>query len=200
MVRISGGRHRGQPLRVPAGDGVRPTTGRVREALFSMLQGEIAGRWVLDLFAGSGLMGLEALSRGARFAVFIDSDAACCATIRDNSQRLRLSEATAILQGSLPRPATLARIESLCRQGPGVSMEVPPILFLDPPYHRGLAHATLMEMQRWSFLVPGTLAVVEHEEGGGMGPFSSWEPLQCRRYGDTRISVFSKIGGQADRE
>src|SRR6187431_3176030 len=88
-MRIVAGRHKGRRLRAPAGAGTRPTADRVREALFSIL-GPVAGLRVLDLYAGSGALGVEALSRGAEAATFVDSDPAALRAVRDNLERLGL--------------------------------------------------------------------------------------------------------------
>src|SRR5437764_6503435 len=136
-LRIVGGRHRGRRLVVPAGETVRPTSDRAREALFNILLhgrfatagSPIAGRAVLDAFAGTGAFGLEALSRGAREAVFIENGREALAALRRNVAALGLDASAQIVAGDAARPrrATVA-----CALG-----------FLDPPYGSGLAPAAL---------------------------------------------------------
>ncbi|MBF0414621.1 MAG: 16S rRNA (guanine(966)-N(2))-methyltransferase RsmD [Magnetococcales bacterium] len=195
MVRISGGQHRGHVVQVPVGHDVRPTTGRVREAVFSILGERLSGAWIWDLFAGSGLLGLEALSRGAAKAAFVDLSPVACTTVQHNVGRLRWQDLATVIQGSAIHDATLTRIEHFfqCRhQGEKNSS----IVFLDPPYHRNLIPETLSALEAVSCIIPGSLAVVEHEAGASLKDFSAWEPLQYRSYGDTRISIFVKTDGK----
>lgn len=196
MIRVSGGIHRGQRIYVPDDPDVRPTTGRVREAVFNILGGQLSGAWVLDLFAGSGLLGLEALSRGAEFAVFVDSNPSACAIIRQNCDRLRCTHQTAVIQGALPQTATLTKLQTLLQQKYQQSDKRLGLIFLDPPYGRGFVPEVLSNIGKFIFVNPGTLAVAEHEAGASLKDCTSWEPLQYRRYGDTRISIFSMIGGK----
>lgn len=196
MVRITGGIHRGHRVQVPVGHDVRPTTGRVREAVFSILADRLPGAWVWDLFAGSGLLGLEALSRGARDAAFVDLNPVACATIRHNVGRLRCHDQATVIQGSAIHGATLAAIEDFFQHRQNHGDKRSSIVFLDPPYHHGLIPDTLSALEAVPCIISGSLAVAEHEAGMPLKDFSAWEPLQYRSYGDTRISIFVKTDGK----
>ncbi|HIJ82886.1 MAG: N6-adenine-specific methylase [Magnetococcales bacterium] len=194
MVRITGGTHRGQIVHVPANGDVRPTAGRVREAVFNILGSRLPGAWVVDLFAGSGLLGLEAISRGAKFVAFVDSNPTAFKMIQQNVNRLQLAHHATVIKGSVPHPSTLTAIEKLFHRD-SITPDIPlAIVFMDPPYGQNLIPETLTAIGNSNFAVSGTLAVAEHEAGMQFEGFSSWEPLQYRRYGDTRISIFKKIG------
>jgi len=125
-MRISGGAARGIPLAVPRGDAVRPATDGMRQALFSSLGARVMDAWFLDLFAGSGGYGLEALSRGARGGVFVEQNAKAAACIRQNI--------TAVCK-SLGRPdADLRVVQADARTVPSGGAELPDLVFIDPPY------------------------------------------------------------------
>ncbi len=155
-MKIVGGRHRGRPLIAPAGETTRPTAGRVREAVFNILTHGIDwpgfdGASVLDVFAGSGANGFEALSRGAARATFIDSAGAALATIRRNAARLGEAERVTVLQlnaAQLERP-------------PAAAGALASIAFLDAPYGLGLTAPTLAGLTAHGWLAAGGLAVAE---------------------------------------
>jgi 16S rRNA (guanine966-N2)-methyltransferase len=160
-MRVVGGKHRGRRLLAPPGAKLRPTSDRAREALFNILShGEFAaggipfaGAAVLDAFAGSGALGLEALSRGAAEAVFIEQDRDALAILRKNIEALGEGPHTRILPGDATRPP---RAMSTCA-----------VAFLDPPYRSGLAAPALTALRATGWLAPGALAVIEvaaHEE------------------------------------
>jgi 16S rRNA (guanine966-N2)-methyltransferase len=175
-----GGRFRGLALaEVGAGDPaahLRPTSDRVRESLFNVLQGgrygtPLAGARVLDLFAGTGALGLEALSRGAARASFVENGAAALALLRRNIAKTRTETETEVI----PRDAT-----SL---GLGTPHD---LVFLDPPYGRGLGEAALAAARDGGWLAPGALIV--WEERAPMPPPDGFTPLESRRYGDTHLN------------
>jgi 16S rRNA (guanine966-N2)-methyltransferase len=179
-VRIVGGRFRGLALAdVGAGDPaahLRPTSDRVRESLFNVLQGgrygtPLAGARVLDLFAGTGALGLEALSRGAARATFVDSGATALALIARNIAKSRTEGDTLVV----PRDAT--------RLGPGTPHD---LVFLDPPYGRGLGEAALAAAREGGWLAPEALIV--WEERAPMPPPEDFTPLESRRYGGTHVT------------
>ena len=146
-MRIVGGRHRGRPLAAPAGRAIRPSSDRLREALFNiLLHGdfpEIEGAEVLDAFAGTGAFGLEALSRGAARATFIDSDVTW---VRRNADALGEENVVPIAADALAPP-----------RAPGPVA----IAFLDPPYGKGLAAPALEALRAAGWIGPDTCAVVE---------------------------------------
>ncbi|AEF41606.1 16S rRNA (guanine(966)-N(2))-methyltransferase RsmD [Hoyosella subflava] len=180
MTRIIAGGAGGIRLRVPP-KGTRPTTDRVREALFSALSSRIdfGGLRVLDLYAGSGALGLESLSRGAAVAVFVESGARAVGVIKDNIQTVRLPGAE-VIKGDVT--ATLGR-EPAHRFS---------LVFADPPYtvdDGAVAHMlTLLVRKQW--LAPDALVVIERSS---RSPLTTWpedfEAITSRKYGETRIDI-----------
>jgi 16S rRNA (guanine966-N2)-methyltransferase len=175
-----GGRFRGLALaELGAGDPaahLRPTSDRVRESLFNVLQGgrygtPIVGARVLDLFAGTGALGLEALSRGAARATFLESGATALALLARNIAKTRTQAETLVI----PRDAT--------RLGPGTPHD---LVFLDPPYGRGLGEAALAAARDGGWLAPEALIV--WEERAPMPPPDGFTPLESRRYSDTHLT------------
>jgi 16S rRNA (guanine966-N2)-methyltransferase len=172
-VRIIAGQWRGRPLRAPVGEATRPTADRVREALFSMLAsrvGSFEGLQVADLFAGSGALGLEALSRGAAHCVFVENDRRAVEAIRANIAALGASGevlARNAEHAALPRPADLA--------------------FLDPPYGSGLAPAVLAKLA----IAPGGWVSVETGRGEAVAS-EGYEVDSERSYGKARITLLRK--------
>jgi 16S rRNA (guanine966-N2)-methyltransferase len=155
-MRIIGGRFRGRTLVAPAGRGTRPTSSRAREAIFNVLMHAdfspgLEGRRALDLFAGAGAMGLEALSRGAAFALFVDIDADARGAIRANVEALGLFGAARIHR----RDAT-----DLGRKPAGVGAPFD-LVFLDPPYKSGLGERALERLKEGAWLAPDALIVLE---------------------------------------
>ncbi len=168
-MRVVAGSAGGLRLRAPRGLSVRPTSDRVREALFASLGslGVVEGARVVDLFAGTGALGIEALSRGAAHATFVDSDPAAVAAIRDNLRHTGLEAAAEVVGGDV-----LAFLRG-CRQTFDLAL-------VDPPYAFG-GWAELMP------LVPATLAALESSEPVDPGP--GWETLRARRYGGTVVTL-----------
>jgi 16S rRNA (guanine966-N2)-methyltransferase len=152
-VRIIAGEWRGRSLDAPPGQGTRPTADRVRETLFSMLTsrlGSFDGLRVADLFAGSGALGLEAVSRGAAFATFVEKHAAAAAAIRRNAERLGAAGRIRILGGSaLALPAS----------------DPFDLVFADPPYAEGSGTAAVEAVERAGWLAPGGWMSVETSRG-----------------------------------
>src|ERR1043166_4048402 len=132
-MRIIGGNARGRRLKVPKGQAVRPRAGRGKEALFDILPHDLSGKRVLDLFAGTGNLTIEALSRGAAEAVLVDSSAKSAKLIRENLRTLNLTRGTKVL----PMPVARA-LRLLARQG-----ETFDLIFIDPPYEQGLIDTSL---------------------------------------------------------
>ena len=178
-MRIVGGRLRGRPLAPPRSQAIRPTADRLREALFNILvhgYGDpVSGARVLDLFAGTGALGLESLSRGARFALFIDDAAEARALIRDNVTALGLGGATRIFR----RDATW-----LGEAGP---IDPFSLIFLDPPYGEGLAERALAGAHSGGWLEPDALLVVEEAAHAGFAPPAGFIEAERRRYDDSEL-------------
>ena len=180
-VRIVGGVHRGRRLVVPPGDAVRPTSDRAREALFNILSHggfaaaglPFADRPVLDAFAGTGAFGLEALSRGAAAAAFIDNGREALAALRRNVRTLGEEDRAHIVAGDATRPP---RAAFACA-----------VAYLDPPYRSGLAAAALPALAASGWLAAEALAVVELAAAEGWAPLSGFAPLDERVYGAARL-------------
>jgi 16S rRNA (guanine966-N2)-methyltransferase len=183
-MRIVGGRLRGRALAGPTGPGLRPTADRLREALFNVLahvhDDACDGARVIDLFAGTGALGIEAISRGASHALFVDQGSQARALIRQNVEALGLGGVTRIFR----RDAT--------RLGP--TQDAPfTLAFLDPPYGQLLAPLALASLRDGGWLAPGALAVVEEEASAEIGAVEGFERLERRDYGDTQ-AVFLRAG------
>jgi len=177
-VRIVAGLHGGRRIAAPPGDTTRPTSDRVREALFSML-GPLDGHAVLDLFAGSGALGLEALSRGASSALFVERDLRALTTLRANIAALGLSGTQAIVRagdaGRLARDA-VARAEAY------------DLVFLDPPYRLAGGLGAALGATLTGLLAPGARIVTESDRRAPM-ELTDVPLIQERRYGDTLIAI-----------
>ncbi len=178
-VRIVGGDLRGRALATPRSDLIRPTTDRTREAVFNVLQhrypGALEGRRVLDLFAGTGALGLEALSRGASFTVFIEEGAEGRGLIRQNVEAFGLSGRTKIFR----RDATAL--------GPVGTMQPFGLLFADPPYNRELGQAALQSALSGGWLQEDALCVVEESDAAVFDPPQGFVTEDARSYGETVI-------------
>ena len=187
-MRIIAGRNRGRAL-APVGKGdpgahLRPTTDRVRESLFNLLLGgrfgdPVTGARVLDLFAGTGALGLEALSRGAAHATFVDDGAKAQALIRQNIALCSARDDSALHRRD-------ARKLGPCPTDPFT------LVFLDPPYGRGLGEKALAAALAGGWIAPGALIV--WEESAAITPPPGVDLLDARRYGDTTISLLSAPG------
>lgn len=178
-MRVVAGLYRGRRLVAPAGRATRPTADRVREAVFSML-GDLDGAVVLDLFAGSGALGLEALSRGAASATFVDSDARAVAAVRRNLESVG---ATA----EVHRRDALAHLEA----AGGAHFD---LVFVDPPYSSAGHLAEPLSERLPPALTPGALIVTESDK---RAPLDLRMPLRRERtYGDTRIAIHERGRGR----
>jgi 16S rRNA (guanine966-N2)-methyltransferase len=178
-MRVVGGRLRSRPISGPKSDGLRPTADRLREALFNILThaygDPIAGARVLDLFAGTGALGIEALSRGAAYALFVDDGVEARALLRDNVESLGLGGITRIFR----RDAT--------RLGPAHPVEPFTLAFLDPPYGKGLAEKALVAAREGGWLVPEALVVVEEAADAGFTAPNNFTELERRTYDDSEL-------------
>jgi 16S rRNA (guanine966-N2)-methyltransferase len=178
-MRVVGGRLRSRPLAAPKSNAIRPTADRLREALFNILihgYGDpVTGARVLDLFAGTGALGVEALSRGADYVLFVDEDAEARALLRENTQTLGLAGVTRIFR----RDAT--------QLGSAHPIEPFSLVFLDPPYGKGLAEKALVSAREGGWLVPGANVVVEEAADAGFKPPTGYDELDRRAYDDTEF-------------
>jgi 16S rRNA (guanine966-N2)-methyltransferase len=184
-MRIIAGRYRGHQLGRISGTDMRPTSDRVREALFSILDQRPKGAEVLDLFCGSGALGLEALSRGASYGVFVDSSMPSLATLNRNLERIGV-KTIKVLKGRVDR--VLPRLAEENRQFD--------LIFLDPPYRQGLVGSTLRHLDTLNLTAPGGMIVTEHEIQMKSPPqVGSLFRVDQRRYGDTGLTMYSPLGG-----
>ena len=178
-MRIVGGRLRGRALAAPKSNAIRPTADRLREALFNILvhayDDPISDARVLDLFAGTGALGIEALSRGAAFVLFVDDGAQARALIRENVATLGLGGATRVFR----RDAT--------KLGAAHPVEPFSLAFLDPPYGKELAHKALACARNGGWLTPDALIVVEEAAKTDFAAPEGFDELERRAYDDTAL-------------
>lgn len=179
-MRIIAGEFRGRRL-APLKGRVRPTSDKVREAIFNILGSAVEGAQVLDLFAGTGALAWEALSRGARQAVLVEEEGASLEVLRRNLEALGLAERAQVL----PLPVQGA-LKKLSARG-----EKFDLVFLDPPYGRGLAAATLKALEASGLLDPEARVVAEHSRREALPEQVGRLSLsRCRRYGDTQVAFY----------
>ena len=188
-MRIVAGRHRGRRLHAPAGRDTRPTTDRTREAIFNILAhggwgadggSPVEGAVVLDVFCGTGALGLEALSRGARRALFLDTGRAALEAVRANVAELGEEARATVLRADATRPPA--------------AREAATLAFLDPPYGQDLAPRALTALARAGWLAPGAVIVVEEAASAAVVPPDGVTLLEERRYGDTQVLFFRHEG------
>jgi 16S rRNA (guanine966-N2)-methyltransferase len=175
-VRVVAGRFGGRSLLAPRGSATRPTSDRVREALFSILGEAVAGTGVLDLFAGSGALGLEALSRGAAEATFVDASPAAVAAIRRNLEALGVT-------AEVRRQDALAYLRGASRDARQYDL-----VFLDPPYRHASALGQELSAALGPVLAPAARVVAESDRRAPLDLDLSL--LDERRYGDTLIRLY----------
>jgi 16S rRNA (guanine966-N2)-methyltransferase len=179
-MRIIAGEFKGRRLASVKGR-IRPTSDKVREAIFSILGAAVAEARVLDLFAGTGALSLEALSRGAREAVLVEDQAAALEVLRRNLEALGVAERARVM----PLPVQGA-LKKLAARGERFDL-----IFLDPPYGRGLAAATLAALEASGLLVPEAQVVAEHSHRETLPQRLGRLGLSdCRRYGDTQVAFY----------
>ncbi|MSO68571.1 MAG: 16S rRNA (guanine(966)-N(2))-methyltransferase RsmD [Pseudolabrys sp.] len=178
-MRVVGGRLRSRPIAGPKSDLLRPTADRLREALFNILTHSygdpVTGARVLDLFAGTGALGIEAMSRGAAYALFVDDGVEARALLRNNTEALGLGGTTRIFR----RDAT--------KLGPAHPLEPFTLVFLDPPYRMSLAEAALTAAREGGWLKPEALLVVEEAADAGFTAPEGFTELERRPYDDTEL-------------
>ena len=181
-MRIVAGKFRGAGLAAPKGLATRPTSDRVRQALFNVLEHgapglDLDGVRVLDLFAGSGALGLEALSRGARFCLFVEESAEARGAIRRNVEALGLTGATKIWR----RDAT--------KLGPAGRIDPFDLVLCDPPYGAGLGQRALAAAVEGGWIAPDAVLVLEERAGLVVDWPAPLQEIDRRRYGDTEIAI-----------
>ncbi|WP_020590985.1 16S rRNA (guanine(966)-N(2))-methyltransferase RsmD [Kiloniella laminariae] len=189
-MRIVGGRHRGRPLSCPAGDIARPTQDRTRESLFNiLLQGDVSkgqlpsgtarllvGQHILDVFAGTGALGLEALSRGAQKVTFIEKAPESLAALRENISTLREQSTTQVIAADVLAPPKASEACSL--------------ILMDAPYNQNLSSPALAALDRAGWISPTALIAVEAEAKETLTAPEGFELVDNRKYGKARIFFF----------
>jgi 16S rRNA (guanine966-N2)-methyltransferase len=194
-LRIVSGSFRGKTLAAPQGEATRPTSDRARQAIFNILEhaawsNGVRGARVIDLFAGSGALGFEALSRGAAFCLFVETDEAARGAIRENVDAMGLFGVTRVHR----RDATDLGVR------PGGDGPAFGLAFLDPPYGKGLPYdknlgeAALARLAEGGWLAPGATAVLERGAGEPDFSVAGFEPLDVRDYGAARVSFLRFAG------
>jgi 16S rRNA (guanine966-N2)-methyltransferase len=184
-MRVVGGKLRSRPIAGPKSDAVRPTSDQLREALFNILTHSygdpVTGARVLDLFAGTGALGIEAISRGADYALFVDEGVEARALLRDNVESLGLGGVTRIFR----RDAS--------KLGPAHPLDPFSLVFLDPPYGKGLAEKSLISARDGGWLMPEALLVVEEAADAGFNTPEGFIELERRPYDDTEFTFIRLI-------
>ncbi|MFQ5735710.1 MAG: 16S rRNA (guanine(966)-N(2))-methyltransferase RsmD [Thermodesulfobacteriota bacterium] len=185
-MRVIGGRCKGRRLAPVKGASVRPTSDKVREAVFDILSRPFSYPRALDLFAGTGAMGIEALSRGAQTATFVDVDNTSVLVIKKNLSTCGLLE-----QASVYRKDVRSAVRSLARKGERFD-----VIFIDPPYNSALVEDTLKAIDSQGILAPGGVIVAEASKRVPVSPeFETIGLVDDRRYGDTLVYFFKEKDG-----
>jgi 16S rRNA (guanine966-N2)-methyltransferase len=187
-MRIVGGTHKGRAIKTPEGRTTRPTSDRARESIFNVLAHadwapSLEGRRVIDAFAGSGALGLEAMSRGAAFCLFVETDSAARGCVRDNIEAFQLFGSTRIHRRSATdlggKPAGL-----------GAPFD---LVFMDPPYAYDLVPPALDQLARGAWITPDALVVAETGTDEAAPVTPGWALLDERTYGAARVSFLKQI-------
>jgi 16S rRNA (guanine966-N2)-methyltransferase len=185
-VRVTGGQHRGRALAEPPDNRVRPTSDKVRQAIFNILAHNdfglaLEGAKVVDLFAGTGALGIEALSRGAAFALLVDDSAESRGLIRTNVEALSLTGVTKIWRRDATDLGPMAA-------GAGGPFD---LAFLDAPYRKGLTGRALGSLRDGQWLTPRGIAVVETAEDETLAAPAGFEEIDRRVYGETAVYILA---------
>ena len=184
-MRITGGEYGGRKLTAPTGKDIRPTSDRLRLAIFNMIESrlDLDGCHVADMFCGTGALGIEALSRGASFAHFFDQDRRSLMLTKDNLAQL-----------NIPSSAFNATLVSALKVAPRVADAQPAldVVFLDPPYHKDLVAPCIENLIAGDWLAPEALLVVETEKGGlpNLSTMPQIKSLREKAYGDTELALY----------
>src|SRR5437588_264430 len=185
-MRVVGGRLKGRNIAAPTSRDIRPTQDRLRESVFNILihayDDPIEGARVLDLFAGTGALGIEAISRGAAFALFVDNGAEARALLRNNVEALGLGGTTKVYR------------RDAANLGPAHPVEPFSLVFLDPPYRMKLAEKALTSLRDGGWLTPGALLVVEEAKNAAFVAPDPFEELERRAYDDTEFTFLRAPG------
>lgn len=179
-MRVIAGKCRSLQLKTPKGQNTRPTLDRIKETLFNIIQDKIGGCVFVDLFSGSGGIGIEALSRGAKVAYFVDSDKDALACIKDNLKFTKLENDSVVLSGDV--------FSAL----PRINEKSVDIIFIDPPYEAGLENKLFCELGNSKYVGEDTLIILEASKDKNM-EFEGFEILRVKEYKTNKHIFFKKI-------
>lgn len=177
-MRVIAGEAKGRELLAPRGMHTRPTLAKVKEAMFGMIQFDIEDAKVLDLFAGSGSLGIEAISRGAAHVTFCDNDRDAFSTVRTNLKRLFFEDRATLIQSE-----ALAALERIAWNGDGFD-----IVLLDPPYATDLESKAIQRLAELELLNPGAILLCEHSQDNPPVFPEGFEIKKAKKYGDTFVT------------
>jgi 16S rRNA (guanine966-N2)-methyltransferase len=178
-VRVIAGTLRNSRIAVPNHPGLRPTPERVRETVFNWLTPMLPGARVLDLFAGTGVLGIEALSRGAQFVEFTDSDSALCEKLSSNLERLKINHQAKVTRGTMPVALSLSTVPA-------------DLVFIDPPFAAGLWHATLAALLKVNALKPRAMVYLEMPPEAELP--AGWDTLKESRAAAVKFGLYRYAG------
>lgn len=183
-MRIVSGNIKGLRLKSVPGQSTRPTTDKVKESIFNMIGPYFDGGMVLDLYAGSGAIGLEALSRGMEKAIFVDRDKKAIETIHRNIQLAKLEDQTEVFRADAKR--ALKAIQKQERKFD--------LIFLDPPYAKEQLNKDLLFIETNDLVNPYGFIVLEHSANVLIdGELVSFKQIRDEKYGDTRVTIFQHL-------
>ncbi len=181
-MRIISGKLRGKQMKGYHISGTRPTMDRVKESFFAMIQGKIASSIVLDLFAGSGNLGIEALSNGATYCYFVDYNQEACKIIRENILNCQLMDQAQLMNMNYEKALSVFYKEH-------VKFD---LVFLDPPYHMRIIHEVLQKLKNYDLLSDKAFVVCEMEENTIYGPVPGYDLWKSRTYGPKCVQIYRK--------
>lgn len=168
----------------------RPTSDRVKEALFNIIASKIENSNVLDIFAGTGSLGIEALSRGASRTVFLDKSLECCGIIKENLAHTKLADRAEVYSTDFTNG-----IERLYKKGSKFDL-----IILDPPYNKNFIQETLNMLIKNDIIKDDGLIVAEHSTSDNLpGSIGRLESIDTRKYGDTMITIFISKDGNLNQ-
>lgn len=188
-MRVITGKYRGRKLNTPENYDIRPTSDKAKEALFSILTNEIYGSRVLDLFSGTGSLGIEALSRGAEYCVFADASRQSLNLVKENLEHCKVEEETRVMAGDYRK--ILKQLGD--RIGDGLE-EAFDIILLDPPYNKGMLEPAFAIIEEGGILAPGGLIVAEHRKEEILPEeMHGFVKAKERRYGVVALSIYNNM-------
>ncbi|GAA4712768.1 16S rRNA (guanine(966)-N(2))-methyltransferase RsmD [Brevibacillus fulvus] len=190
-MRVIAGEHRGRPLNAVPGKGTRPTTDKVKESIFNMIGPFFEGGVVLDLYAGTGSLGIEALSRGAEKAVFVEMDAKAFSVVKQNVAALRLDERAEIYKIEASRALKVLGKRALQFD----------FVFLDPPYAKQKVKENMEDLQKLGLLAEGAIIVAEHDAATELPQLvGHCRSVRQAQYGDTGVTIYRYETADSDLE